>query len=186
MKLRIFTLLFAILSGQYVLSQQKFDIALQKVLQQADYKNATFGIHIHNLSTGETMYSRNSNKRMIPASTLKTITTAAALEILGPDYRFSTQVGYTGKIRNKTLAGDLVIVGGGDPALGSEYFENDYSNPDFLDVWAQKFKAAGISRVEGNLVLDGSLYDSEKIPPTWIWEDMGNYYGAGASALTVF
>jgi len=186
MKLRIFTLLIAILAGQCALSQQKFDIALQKVLQQPDYKNATFGIHIRNLSTSETLYSWNGNQRMIPASTLKIITSAAALEILGPNYRFETMVGYTGKIRNKTLTGDLVVVGGGDPALGSEYFENDYFSPDFLDVWARKLKASGISKVEGNLVLDGSLYDAEKIPPTWIWEDMGNYYGAGASALTVF
>ncbi|HKI89384.1 MAG TPA: D-alanyl-D-alanine carboxypeptidase/D-alanyl-D-alanine-endopeptidase [Draconibacterium sp.] len=186
MNLRIFTLLIAILAGQCVLSQQKFDVALQKVLQQADYQNVGFGIHIRNLSTGETIYNINGNKRMIPASTLKIITSGAALEILGPEYRFTTLVGFSGKIKNNTLTGDLVVVGGGDPALGSEYFMDNYFNPDFLDVWAQKLKAAGISKVEGNLVLDGSLYDSEKIPPTWIWEDMGNYYGAGTSALTVF
>lgn len=186
MNLRIFTVIIAILMVQCAVSQQKFDVALQKVLQQPEYKNATIGIHLLNLDTGETLFAWNADKRIIPASTLKIITSAAALEILGADYRFSTKVGYTGMIKNQTLTGDVVVVGGGDPALGSEYFQHEYFNPHFLDVWARKLKAAGISKVEGNLVLDGSLYDSEKVPPTWIWEDMGNYYGAGASALTVF
>ena len=186
MNLRIFTVIIAFLVGQCAVSQQKFDLALQKLLEQPDYVNATFGIHVLNLSTGKTLYSWNSDKRMIPASTMKVITTATALEILGSDYHFYTKVGYTGRISNKELNGDLAVIGGGDPSLGSEYFQNDYFNPHFLDIWAQKLKAAGITKIDGDLVLDASFYDTEKIPPTWIWEDMGNYYGAGASALTVF
>ncbi len=186
MKLRIFMVFAAILVAQYGFPQQKIDIALQKMLQQPDYRNAVVGIHVRELSSGETLYNYNSDKRMIPASTMKLITTATALEILGANYRFLTKVGYSGEIKKNTLKGNLEIVGGGDPALGSEYFQNDYFHPHFLDVWAEKLKASGISKVDGDLVLDGSFYDTEKIPPTWIWEDMGNYYGAGPSALTVF
>lgn len=186
MNLRIFAVFLTILITQGVLSQQKFDVALQNLLQQPEYKNAIVGIQITDLATSKELYSLNGEKRMIPASTLKIITSAAAMEILGTDYRFTTQIGYTGKIKNQTLDGNLVVKGGGDPALGSVYFENDYFNPYFLDQWAQKLKSSGISKVNGDLVLDAFLYDSEKIPPTWIWEDMGNYYGAGASALTVF
>ncbi len=186
MKLRIFTFLVAVLISHFGNSQQRFENALKKLLEQPEYQHATAGIHIIDLSSGEDVYSFNSEKLMIPASTMKLVTSAAALEIFGPDYRFQTKIGYTGDIVDGTLTGDLIIVGGGDPALGSEYFMDHYFHPHFLNTWAEKIKATGIKRIEGNLVLDGSSYDSEKIPPTWIWEDMGNYYGAGSSALTVY
>jgi D-alanyl-D-alanine carboxypeptidase/D-alanyl-D-alanine-endopeptidase (penicillin-binding protein 4) len=124
---------------------------------------------------------------MIPASTLKIVTSAAALEILGADYRFKTTVGYVGEImKTNELKGDLVIVGGGDPTLGSEFFRNYELNDDFINVWVQKIKTAGIHRIKGNIILDGSLYDSEEVPPTWIWGDIGNYYGASVNAFTVY
>ncbi|MFW6372023.1 MAG: D-alanyl-D-alanine carboxypeptidase/D-alanyl-D-alanine-endopeptidase [Bacteroidota bacterium] len=131
-------------------------------------------------------YELNSDKLMIPASVLKLVTSAAALEILGPDYRFQTRLGYQGNIENGILKGDLIVIGGGDPALGSEYFPNHYFAPHFLEAWAASVKSAGINKVEGRLITDISLYNSEQIPPTWTWEDMGNYYGAGPNALTVY
>jgi D-alanyl-D-alanine carboxypeptidase/D-alanyl-D-alanine-endopeptidase (penicillin-binding protein 4) len=167
-------------------AQSGFEESVQSLLAQQNYKHASAGIHIIDLSSGEEVYALNSEKLMIPASTMKLVTSAAALQVLGPDYRFQTKIGYTGEIVDGTLHGDMVIIGGGDPALGSEYFMNHYFQPNFLQTWAMQVKAAGINRVEGNLVLDGSLYDSEKVPSTWIWEDMGNYYGAGASALTAY
>ncbi|MGM0621097.1 MAG: D-alanyl-D-alanine carboxypeptidase/D-alanyl-D-alanine endopeptidase, partial [Bacteroidota bacterium] len=167
-------------------AQSGIEELIQNLISQENYKHASAGIHIVDLSSGEVVYTLNSDKLMIPASTMKLVTSAAALQILGPDYRFLTKIGYTGEIVDGTLHGDLVVIGGGDPALGSEYFMAHYYQPHFLQSWAEQVKVAGIKRVEGNLVLDGSLYDSEKIPPTWIWEDMGNYYGAGASALTVY
>ena len=87
---------------------------------------------------------------------MKVITSASALEILGADYRFETHLGYIGKkAENQTLNGDLVVIGGGDPVLGSEYFQDHYFNLHFLEVWARKIKDAGISKIEGNLILDG-------------------------------
>jgi serine-type D-Ala-D-Ala carboxypeptidase/endopeptidase (penicillin-binding protein 4) len=176
-----FFLFFGNLNGQ-----PGYEKVVRQMLELPEYKNAQAGIHIAEMETGKVLYELNSDKMMIPASVLKLVTSAAALEILGPDYRFRTRIGYSGKIENGILKGNLVIIGGGDPALGSEYFRDHYFFPHFLEVWAQRIKAAGIKRVEGNLIMDGSLYDTEKIPPTWIWEDMGNYYGAGASALTVY
>lgn len=186
MKLRIFTFLAAVLLVQCIAAQNNFEPSLKKLLNQPKYQHATAGIHIIDLSDGKEIYSLNSEKLLIPASTMKLATSAAALKMLGPDYRFQTKIGYTGEIVDGKLKGDLVIIGGGDPALGSEYFIDHYFHPQFLDVWAQKVKAAGIQNVEGDLVLDLSVYDSEKVPSTWIWEDIGNYYGAGASALTVY
>ncbi len=186
MNLRILTVFLAFLITLNLKSQQNFDDALQNILNQSDYKNATIGIRIAELNSGETLFDFNGEKLMIPASNMKLVTSAAALEILGSEYRFTTKIGYTGKIEDEVLDGNLIILGGGDPTLGSEYFRNDFHSSDFLKIWVQNIKNAGIKNIRGNLVLDASHYDNEKIPPTWIWEDMGNYYGAGASALTVY
>lgn len=185
MNLRFFQiLLFAIISING-LAQNRFDEAVNSFLQQEEYKNASIGISIQEIESGESLYKLNSDKLLTPASTLKLITSATALELLGADYRFESKVGYIGETeKNNVLKGDLVVIGGGDPTLGSEYFQDHYY--EFLKVWANKIKSAGISKIEGDLILDGSIYDSEKIPATWIWEDIGNYYGAGANAFTVY
>lgn len=186
MKVRIFIFILIFLNSSFAGAQQKFYENFNAFVSQPEYKNSFVGIHIEDVATGEIIFSHNGRKLMIPASTLKIVTSAAALEILGADYRFKTKIGFSGNIVNNKLDGNIIVVGGGDPALGSEYFRDEYQNPHFMDVWAEKIKSAGITEVNGNLIIDGSLYDTEKIPPTWIWEDTGNYYGAGASALTVY
>ena len=186
MKVRIFIFIAIFLNTMFAEAQQKFENDFKALVSQPEYKNASVGIQVEDAATGEILFNYNGEKLMIPASTLKLVTSASALEILGAGYRFKTKIGFSGKILNNKLNGNLIVVGGGDPTLGSEYFRNEYENPHFMDVWAQKIKAAGITEINGNLVIDGSFYDTEKIPPTWIWEDMGNYYGAGASALTVY
>ena len=129
MKLRIFTFLAAVLLVQCIAAQNNFEPAFKKLLNQPEYQYATAGVHIMDLSDGKEIYSLNSEKLLIPASTMKLATSAAALKILGPDYRFQTKIGYTGEIVDGTLTGDLVIIGGGDPALGSEYFMDHYFHP---------------------------------------------------------
>lgn len=187
MKIRFFTTLIFVLIGFCGFSQNKFDEPVKILLQQPDYKNASVGICVQDLETGDNLFGLNDEKLMIPASTMKLITSATALELLGADYRFETKIGYIGETeKNNSLKGNLVIIGSADPVLGSEHFWEYYFNEHFLKVWAQKIKSAGISNVEGDLVLDGSVYDSEKIPTTWVWEDIGNYYGAGANAFTVY
>ncbi len=183
---RILFIFSIIFFGTYVQAQSRHEQAFRKFLDQPEYKNAQGGIVLLDAETGYVFYEMNREKLLIPASVLKLITSATALEILGPDYRFKTRMGYTGKVENGILKGDLVVIGGGDPALGSEYFTNHYFVPHFLEDWSGMLKAAGIGRVEGRLLTDNSLYGSERIPPTWIWEDMGNYYGAASSALTVY
>ncbi|RIH65354.1 D-alanyl-D-alanine carboxypeptidase/D-alanyl-D-alanine-endopeptidase [Mariniphaga sediminis] len=186
MKVRFFIVFSFLFLNGHLFAQSSFEKQVKAFLDRPEYRQASVGISVTDLATGDPVFERNDKKLFIPASVLKLVTSAAALEILGPDYRFQTRIGYTGTIKNGILKGDIVVIGGGDPALGSEYFQNDYFHPHFMETWAQRIKAAGIKRVEGNLVLDGSLYDTEKIPPTWIWEDMGNYYGAGTSALAVY
>jgi len=175
--LSLFTL---ILSGQTYIEN-----SFHEILNKEEYKHASVGVLVVDPANGEELFSYQPDKLLVPASTMKLITTAAALRILGPDYRFITEIGYAGQLNELgVLHGNIVIKGGADPALGSEYFEAHYD--EFLKKWAQALKSSGIKRVEGNLTLDGSVYDQEKIPATWIWEDMGNYYGAGANAFTVY
>ncbi|HSO86540.1 MAG TPA: D-alanyl-D-alanine carboxypeptidase/D-alanyl-D-alanine-endopeptidase [Draconibacterium sp.] len=187
MIIRIFAIFSLIIIGFYSFSQQDIQTELQKILQQPEYQNATVGIQVVDLENGLPLFEWNPEKLMIPASTLKIVTSATALEILGAGYRFKTKVGYVGEIlKTNHLKGDLVIVGGGDPTLGSEYFRDYVLNDSFLSVWVQKIKAAGINQIDGDIILDGSIYDSEKVPSTWIWGDIGNYYGAGANAFTCY
>ncbi|WP_321372892.1 D-alanyl-D-alanine carboxypeptidase/D-alanyl-D-alanine-endopeptidase [uncultured Draconibacterium sp.] len=185
MQARYFSLLFLLFFSGQVIAQNSFKIAVEQLLQQEDYKNASVGMKVIDLNSGENVFSLNSEKLLVPASTMKMITSGTALEILGADYRFKTQISYNGKIdKNGVLNGDLVLTAGADPALGSEYFQDHYF--EFLNNWAKQVKASGINKVSGDLILDAGIYDSERIPDSWVWGDIGNYYGAGPSAFTVF
>jgi serine-type D-Ala-D-Ala carboxypeptidase/endopeptidase (penicillin-binding protein 4) len=186
MKVSILLIALFLFTCKNLQAQTSHRKIVQYIFEQPEYNNAQVGIQIADANSGNSVYALNNEKLLIPASVLKLVTSAAALEILGSDYRFLTRLGYSGKIKNGVLYGDLIIIGGGDPALGSEYFTGHYFTPHFLEVWAKRVKAEGISRIEGRLITDNTLYNNEKIPPTWIWEDMGNYYGAGTSALTVY
>lgn len=184
MTARILIQLVLVLASLTLAAQQSFESKLSDILDRPEYKNASVGLQVARLETGEIIHSYQANTLFAPASTMKLISSATALEMLGADYRFKTVVGYSGKVKNGVLKGDLLVRGGADPALGSEYFSDYYF--DFLKHWAKQIKAAGIQKVSGDLIFDGSIYDTEKVPPTWIWEDMGNYYGAGANAFTIY
>ncbi len=121
---------------------------------------------------------------LVPASVMKVVTTAAALEILGPGFQFHTQIGYVGKISSSDsiLNGNLVIAGGCDPAFYSEYFPDHYNGT--YQEWALALSQAGIHSIHGDLIVDLSRLDGASIPGGWLWEDIANYYGAGVSALT--
>ncbi|MCW0482783.1 D-alanyl-D-alanine carboxypeptidase/D-alanyl-D-alanine endopeptidase [Gaoshiqia sediminis] len=149
-------------------------------------EHASIGLYVQDAKTGEGVLQSSPQVSLTPASTLKLLTTAAALELLGPDYRFETRLAYQGYIQNDTLFGDLNILGGGDPALGSIYFKEHYLKNHFQDTWVKALKDLNVRHITGKLVADASVYDDQFIPNTWIWEDLGNYYGAGACGLSVY
>lgn len=150
------------------------------------FKHTSAGVYLQDALTGEIIASTNANLSLVPASILKLFTTATALEMMGPDYRFMTTLGYSGEIRNDTLIGDLIITGGGDPALGSEHFKDHYLKPHFLSTWTDSLRRHNIRHISGNIITDATIYDDITVPGTWAWEDIGNYYGAGASGLSVY
>lgn len=116
---------------------------------------------------------------LVPASTMKVFTTATVNELLGPDYRFVTEIQMTGALgEDGTLAGDVVICGGGDPTLGADSISETFSK------WKAALTKAGIKTIKGTIVGDASVFGTILTPDTWQWNDMGNYYGAAASGLT--
>ena len=115
---------------------------------------------------------------LLPASTLKVVTTATALELLGPEFAFETTLQHTGTIDEMgTLKGDLVLKGGGDPTLGSKDIARTHA------LWFNALKEARIKKIEGRVIGDDSLFGTQLRVDSWQWNDLGNYYAAGASGL---
>ncbi len=92
-------------------------------------------------------------------------------------------MGHTGSIQNGILKGDLIIVGGGDPTLGSPRYSQSKENT-ILNQWVAAVKEAGINKIEGRVIGDDSAWGTSSTPLGWTWQDMGNYYGAAPSALS--
>jgi serine-type D-Ala-D-Ala carboxypeptidase/endopeptidase (penicillin-binding protein 4) len=155
-------------------------------LADSSLAHASVSLCVADAKTGDILFDYNSGISLTPASVMKVITSAAALEMLGPGYTFKTSVGYTGKLNKRfgRLKGNIIIRGGGDPALGSKYFSDHYKG--FLDNWVIEIKKLGIKRIKGKVITDDSYYDFLPVPGKWLWEDEGNYYGAGAYGLSVF
>jgi len=160
--------------------------ALTALKNDKDLKNAAISFLAVDLKTDETIAELNPDMGMIPASTQKLFTTAAALELAEADYRFKTEIQYTGTIdkASKTLKGDIIIKGGGDPTLGSKYF---YKNRqfDFIKEIIAALKSAGINALTGKVIADASIYAYEPASPKWLWEEVANYYAIAANGLTI-
>lgn len=157
----------------------------ESFLSDSSVIHASVSLYIADANTGKVIIDFDSGRSLAPASVMKLITSAAALEMLGPQYYFKTALGYTGSIsRSGKLKGDIVITGGGDPAFGSFHFPDYYK--DFPDGWADEIKMLGIKKIKGRVITDDSYYDYLPVPAKWLWEDLGNYYGAGVYGASVF
>lgn len=164
---------------------------IRQLLNTEAMKGATFSLAVKEVQSGATLYEYDVNREVIPASVLKTVTTATALEILGESFRFPTTIAYDGKIEGGVLQGNLYIIGSGDPTLGSEHFSENRNSffeqkNSFIPLWIKAIKEQGIHTVTGSVISDESIFDTEGVSPKWLREDMGNYYGAGSYGLAVF
>lgn len=159
--------------------------AIKKVVEDEDLKNASISFYAFDLDSNRIISGISSSRSLVPASTMKLITTATALEMMGSGKRFSTTIKYSGEIdTNCVLNGNIYIVGGGDPALGSHRYGRHYG--DFLGKWATAILNLGIDSINGRVIGDASIFSEQMIPPTWIWGDLGNYYGAGPCGLSIY
>ncbi len=158
--------------------------ALTQMDNDAELQSAIWGYYVKSVSDGEVIAAYNPMKSLRPASALKVLTTTAALSVLGPDYTFSTKIEYDGVIDgNGVLQGNLYITGGGDPTLATN--RSDMATPykAVLNQWVTAIQQRGITKIEGRVIGDAGYFPDDMIPKTWIWEDIGNYYGAGVSGL---
>ncbi len=144
-------------------------------------KNATWSILVKEAGTGKTIVSYNPDVALMPASTMKLLTTGAGLLTLGPDYRYYTHLYYDGEIRDAALYGNIYVVGGGDPTLGSQDSPVQPINTVF-EQWTNALRELGISYIRGNLIADDSFFQYE-IPESWTWGNIGNGYGTTPSGL---
>ncbi len=162
--------------------EQRLSMATEKLLSDPQMKHGIVGLQIVKSTTGEKVFELNAQIGLAPASCQKTITSAAAMEILGPGYRYQTAAGYSGSIVKGVLKGDLYITGTGDPSLGSWRFDATKEEKQ-LDALVDRIQKAGIKKIDGKLIGLTGKWEEETLPGGWIWDDMGNYYGAGTAAL---
>lgn len=134
---------------------------------------------------GRVLMDVNSEKMLVPASNMKLISTGAALHHFGPKFRFETAIGHDGEIVNGVLNGNIYIIGGADPTLGSKDTIATAIDKTFSQ-WEAFIRKAGIRQVKGLIVGDGSCFEGMTEEPTWLWNDIGTYYGAGATGLMFY
>lgn len=177
---------FYLISINAVFSQslkQKLTAAFNRLQADSQCRYASVSLTVLDVKTGETVFTANPNMGLATASTLKVITSTTAFNILGKDFQYQTQLGYSGSIdADGTLTGDVIIKGGGDPTLGSWRYESSKEN-HVLALMTDALKKAGIKKINGRIIGDDSIFGSQAIPDGWIWQDIGNYYGAGTSGL---
>jgi D-alanyl-D-alanine carboxypeptidase/D-alanyl-D-alanine-endopeptidase (penicillin-binding protein 4) len=152
---------------------------MDTILADTTLTGTSYSFYFADASTGEILFGYDADRNLASASVMKLYPTSAALLLLGPDYRYTTAVFLSGKFnkRKGVLEGDVIIKGGGDPALGSEYFPEHYG--DVTGQWVAALAAAGVKRVRGRVAAAESIYEFNPTPAGWSWGDLGQYYGAG-------
>src|SRR6185369_4139234 len=156
---------------------------ITEILRKPELSSAMVGIKVVSLDNGRVLFEENAAKLLRPASSMKLYTVAAALDRLSPDYRFSTSVYAPARPDAAGVVhGDLTIYGRGDPSLAARFNNGDYFKG--MDDLATRIVAAGVKRVEGDIVGDESYFVGPKYGSGWNWEDLTWYYGAEITPLT--
>ena len=156
-------------------SAETLQAMVDSIAQRAPMNRAQLGVFAIDASTGRVLVSRQAEHGFTPASTFKLLLSAAALEVLGPQFRFKTQLIARGTVVGSRLDGDLILVGGGDPVLTSRD----------LDDAAAAVVRAGIHEVSGTVLEDATLFDQRRWGPDWAWDGTPFYYQAPIQALAV-
>lgn len=155
---------------------------IEKLKKDSSFVDAVAGIMVMD-SKGNTVASWNPDMPLLTASTMKTITTGIALDLYGADHKFTTKIAHSGFIADGVLYGDLYIVGGGDPTLGSK---DTVAFPigEVFAQWLSFIKDKGIKRINGHIVADDRIFEDEPMPDSWSWSNMGTNYGSTSSGLS--
>lgn len=156
---------------------------ISAIISNPDFANANIGICIQSVETGEFIFKHNESKNFVPASTQKIVTTSAALDLLGEDFKFTTKLYLDGQIMpNGEFLGNVIIRGLGDPTISKYYHRNPM---EILENWAKKIDSLGISSIKGKIIADDSYFDNAYYGQGWSWDDFPYYYSSQVSALTI-
>ena len=183
-RIRFVFFLAGLFVGHRVSAQSNYIQVRERLLNNPAVQRGQVSWSLRDIASGQELDAYQSNKLMVPASVLKTFTTALALTRLQGTFAFETKVLVKGKIKRSSLRGDLMVIGSGDPSFGSG-LAGSMPGDSVLAQITRMLSEAGIERIAGDLVIDPFAfpYDHRVVSPSWIWEDLGNYYGAGAFGL---
>ncbi len=150
---------------------------IERLLNPLPNKNVQVSACVMSLADGKIIYEKNPDSPMIPASNQKIITAAVALDILGTDFVFETELYHADN--------DLVIVGSGDPGFGDPNLAKNQGRTPLaiFQDWASILKQRGIDRIDGNIVVDDTVFDEERFHPSWKGEDLSKWYAAPVGGL---
>ena len=158
---------------------------IEKITEEAPFREAIWGIAVYAPLRDRLLYVKNGQKNFRPASNMKILTTLLAFEYLGPEFRFETEVGYTGRVENHTLEGDLVIRGGGDPGLSGHFVEGAFHTRDLMGLLVERIADSGIRHIRGDLLGAVDFFDRQAIQFSWEWDDIGRRYGTPVTPLSM-
>ena len=185
--LRLLLLCFPFWLTAQISANSPIQAALHHLVNDPQLKGAKWSMCAIDLSTGDTLAAYDATQQLPGASIVKLVSTAAALNILGPTHSAPTQLILDGAlIANGVFDGNLRILGNGDVSLGSRYFNESGTELAFLKEWAAQLKASGIQTITGDVIADASAFGTNVCPLGWERADMGNYYGCGAFGLNFY
>jgi D-alanyl-D-alanine carboxypeptidase/D-alanyl-D-alanine-endopeptidase (penicillin-binding protein 4) len=179
----LFLQLTAISQGIDSLGLTRFSDAVVELQNSELIRHGTLSVCVKSVKDGQNIFTLHHEKSLPSASTLKLVSTATALSILGGDFRYQTYLEYDGVIKNDTLFGNIYIRGTGDPSLGSDRFKDYPGRTKLAERWIDAIKKAGIQFITGSILGDQSYFAGNTVADSWIYADLGNYYGAGAGGL---
>jgi serine-type D-Ala-D-Ala carboxypeptidase/endopeptidase (penicillin-binding protein 4) len=168
-------------AGSATVSLVQLQRDIDAVLAVPALDRSYWGILVRSAATGDTLYSLNAGKLLMPGSTLKIVTLAAAADRLGWDYAYDTRLVATGSIDAGAgiLSGDLLVVGSGDPSI----MAGDRVAAGLFAEWAERLKANGVRTIDGRIIGDDNAFDDEALGPGWAWDDLQGRDAAGISGL---
>ena len=161
---------------------QLLENSVKTLEADSQMRHALLGLYVIDRKSGKVIVDRNSQIGLAPASTQKLLTSIAAIDMMGISFRYATNIYFEGIQHLDTLDGNMIIQGSGDPTFGSWRFNNTSAENIFNSIFSA-IARTGINVINGNIIISDTVFDSGSIPAGWIWEDIGNYYGAGVWGL---
>lgn len=155
--------------------------SLGEVFDSYRWGDARWGALVLSLDTGDTLFALEPDTELAPASNVKLLTSAAALQVLGPEYRFRTWVLGDGMVEDGVLLGDLILYGTGDPGISDRFYA---SKDEVFQRLVDQLEEAGIHTVTGDLIADASFFEGPLRDPDWDPRDLNEHFTAGISALS--